>query len=162
MKIFLIDYSLNVLIALIILSVFGTLYEQSKVAYYTFSPIETFYEAGELTASDVCLGDTKQLLTSTRTVKNTSVGYPATVVRELSVLKDGTSIEIYKESVDVFIQAKDNGLVSRHQLLIPLEVGEYRWAIYPVIKTGTVVRNDVPPIISNVFKVYDCSQNNND
>ena len=151
------NYIYNVIFAFILLSTISLFWQTGLNAYYKYAPIETFYQAGLLLAEDVTTCSETQTLISERVVKNTDTGYPAEVIRELSLVTKNGTAEYFKESKNVFVQVDGNGGNTRVQQLPDFLVeGEYFWVIYITLYVNGVERNDVPPLISNIFNVTAC------
>lgn len=156
MRTFFFDYALNVLIALVILYFGGQLLAFAKNQYYTYAPIENFYESREMYAPDVCLGDKEQTLRSERYIKSDSHGYNAVVVRELFLVGEDKTTKVFDEIAYPFVEKTGNGLVYRVQRLPDLKLGDYQWVLHVTLKINDVVRDDVPLVVSNVFEVVEC------
>ena len=155
MKQFLLDYSLNVVIAIILLMGASFLFDTAKALYYTYSPLDSFYERGEFIALDVCVGDENQSIMSTRTVKGTDLGYSAVVTRELFNIAND---KILEETVSPFVDVAGNGKSQRIQRLPTwLPAGEYYWVLYVKLNVYSVTREVIPPLVSTTFRVVECN-----
>lgn len=156
MKHFFIDYALNFIVALIVLSFGGFLFDMGKTAYYTYAPLDNFYESIGAHADDACIEVGYHNVESVRFVKQTDVGYPATVIREMFLIKLDDRIKIHEEKAEAFVEVIPDG-VSRRQQRLPenIEPGTYQWEIAPTIIINGVERQ-APIIRTNEFEVLHC------
>ena len=152
MKHHILNYVLNVAIALAVLSGGNLLYNQAKTVYYRNADINNFFVVGEMIAQDICEGDENQNISSTRIVKGTDVGYHARVTRELWRIGDG---KVFEETVFPFSEVAANGDSKRiQQLPTNLPAGQYQWTLYITINVFGQDREVIPPMVSNIFNIY--------
>lgn len=155
---FFIDYILNVIIALAILALVGYLTGVVKTAYYTYAPLDNFYESLGAHADDACIEDGYHRIESVRYVKQTEVGYPATVIREMFLVRSDERVKVYEESAEAFVEIIPDGISIRHQDLPDnIEPGTYHWELAPKLIIGGVARQ-APLIRTNNFEVRYCNQ----
>lgn len=153
---FLTDYILNFVLALIVLVFVGSAIDIARHLYVSYAPISYFYVSESLVVDDVCYGDTKQLVTSTRFVHGTDTGYRSVVNKEMFLIDSDSRTKVYEETTEPFIEFVNNGTVTRFQS-IPndLSTGQYQWMLYPTLTINGVPR-PTPVLISNVFSIKDC------
>lgn len=155
----LLNYGLNTLIALLVL-VFGqSVFSVAQSVYYSYMPIETFYENISFFAEDACVGDTSHLVHTMRFVHGTDIGYSGELVREMFLYKDERRIKVLEEHAMPFVEVRQDGLVTRKQYLpTDLEEGSYRWVMYLTLLIHGVQRYDIPAIESNIFQITNCDK----
>lgn len=126
--------------------------------FYQVSPISSFYKSVSFEVTDVCLTELTQVSTGKRFVYGTDTGWRADIVRELNRI-DKNSYKVFDEPAEIFIEIKEDGL-SHREITLPSVVreGDYQWeiSINRLYLPMGVVRTDVPPLKSNVFKVKNC------
>lgn len=154
MKQFLKDYVLNFVIALTLLFVANWMVTQSKEMYYTYMRLENFVVINSLSVSDVCLGETEQMVRLDREVYGTDIGYKATFSKELYTVPG--NIQIYGYVAYPFIEKRDEEDGGKLQQIPELAAGNYQWTYYIDIDVFGVTREYFPPIKSNIFSVVDC------
>ena len=153
----LLDWILLYVVSVIILATGQFFFHQVAKAYYTYMPIETFYENVSFKADNACIGDSSHLLHSQRFVYGTDVGYGGEVVREMFLIKDGREVKVLEEHAMPFVEVRLDGLVTREQPLPKdLKEGEYQWIMYLTLLVHGVQRSDIPPIESNLFTIKKC------
>lgn len=145
------------LFIIIFMMVLSPIVRGAQDMYYQYAPIGWFYQQNWMFPADVCVGETKQLIISSRYVKQTHIGYDAQVNKELFLLSNKNRVKVYEESSTPFIEKTENGIVARLQTLpSDLEPGVYQWALKVNIVLGNITRTDVTVFISNEFEVNDC------
>lgn len=155
MKKFVLDYSLNVLVAFIALILISQVFDIAKGLYYSQAPLDNFYQRGDFIALDVCVGDENQSIISSRVVRGTENGYPAVVNRELFT-KSGQ--KVYEETATPFVDVAGNGESQRIQRLPTwLAEGEYYWILYIRLNINGAERDVIPPLVSTHFKITNCN-----
>lgn len=152
------NYILNTIIVLILLLLGNFVYVQGTEAYIRHADISNFYENKDFFVENICVGDTKQAVASTRFVYGTDTGYDATVIRELFLVERGLQTKILDEAATPFIEVAENGSVTRIQNIpSDLEVGAYQWVLRISLVIKGIIRDDIPLVESNVFQIKNCS-----
>lgn len=147
--------------AMLIPSMLSNSVEAYRKYRYESLPISAFYENLGVISSDVCVGDTEQFTFTERYARRTNNGWRAYTVKELFRHNEDGSIDHlskYNVSREIFVESEKNGISSRSVAMPLLEAGEYHWEINITdlyLPLG-VVRDDVPPIITNNFEVKEC------
>jgi len=151
------NYMLNTVIVLIVLLTGNFVYNQTAEAYIRHADISNFVELKQFVAEDICIGDKKQNIVFTRLVYGTENGYDATVVKELFLVERGMQTKITDEVKTPFLEISEDGIVTIIQN-IPgdLDSGNYQWVLRLSIIIKGIVRDDVPLIQSNIFKIKEC------
>lgn len=158
MKTFLLEYTANVVFALLILLVGGLFVEQIYGFYYRYAPIDAFYENRQFLALDVCEGDEHQSVLSERYLYGTELGYSAEVSKELLRIESGESIKVWEETTQPFVEVTTTGTVQRIQKLpTDLEAGIYKWVLYITLDVYGNDRQVIPPVESNLFNISNCN-----
>jgi len=153
----LLNYILNTFIVFVILLAGHWVFNATQTAYYKLMPISTFYEHESFTADDACIGAKSHLVHAKRFVYGTDIGYGGEIIREMFLFKDGKEIKVLGEHSMPFVEVRNDGLVTRLQPLpTDLEEGEYQWVMYLTLVVHGVLRDDIAPIESNVFKIIPC------
>ena len=155
MKVFFLDYILNVSIVLCALVVSGWLYEVGWGFYYQHANISNFYQSSGLLALDVCEGDEHQSVVSDRQVFGTDVGYSADLTKELNWITEAGPIKVYEENKKPFVENKEGNQLIQN-LPTTLSAGEYEWTFYITLDIYGHDRDVIPPVKSNIFNVLEC------
>lgn len=157
MKNFLIEYTANVVFALLILLVGGLFVEQVYGFYYRYASVDNFYENRQFLALDICEGDEHQSVRSERYLYGTSFGYSAVVTKELLRVEGEQETKVWEETTQPFVEVTTTGTVQRIQKLpTDLEAGIYKWVLYITLDVYGNDREVIPPVESNLFNIANC------